>query len=187
MASRLFFALWPDDAVVRELTQWAQRAHDRCGGRMMRPDTLHLTLAFLGRVADDRIPELRELLHARRWTGGSLTLDCYGRFRGPRIVWAGSSQFVPWLDRMHAALWRALFRLGFETAEEPFRPHLSLLRHADPQDLAALPAPRPVVWAARRLVLVASTPHESGSWYREVAACDLSAAGDPGDTEVPAP
>lgn len=187
MGSRLFFALWPDAAVVSELMQWAQRAHDHCGGRVMRPDTLHLTLAFLGQVADDRIPELRALLRTRRWTGGSVTLDCYGCFRGPRIVWAGSSEFIPWLDRMHAALWRALFRLGFETSEEPFRPHLSLLRQANPQGLAALAVPRPVVWAARRLVLVASTPRESGSWYREIAACRLSAPGDPADPEVPVP
>ncbi|TAN27163.1 MAG: RNA 2',3'-cyclic phosphodiesterase [Castellaniella sp.] len=176
MASRLFFALWPDEDVVRELTQWARQAHDLCGGCMMHPDTLHLTLAFLGSVDDDRVPGLQALLRSRRWIGGPLTLDCYGRFRGPRIVWAGSSEFVPWLDRMHAALWRALSRLGFEASAEPFRPHLSLLRRADPQDLSVLPTPRPVVWAARRLVLVASTPRESGSWYREIAACDLSAA-----------
>jgi 2'-5' RNA ligase len=187
MASRLFFALWPDPAVVTELTQWAQRAHDQCGGRVMRPDTLHLTLAFLGRVADDRIPDLQALLRTRRWTGGSVTLDRYGCFRGPRIVWAGSSEFVPWLDRMHAALWRALTRLGFEGSEEPFRPHLSLLRQADPQDLPAWPTPRPVVWVARRLVLVASTPRESGSWYREIAACDLAAADDSENPGTPVP
>lgn len=173
MSCRLFFALWPDDATVRELTQWARQAHDLCGGRMMRPETLHLTLAFLGQVQEDRIPGLQALLRAQPWLGGTLTLDRYGRFRGPRIVWAGPSDFVPWLDRMHAALWRALGRLGFDAHEEPFRPHVSLLRHAGPQDVAALPKVRPLVWTPRRLVLMASTPHESGSCYREVAGCPL--------------
>jgi 2'-5' RNA ligase len=33
-----------------------------CGGRRMRRDTLHLTLAFLGEVAESRLPG-----SARRW------------------------------------------------------------------------------------------------------------------------
>lgn len=179
MASRLFFALWPDPAVANELAHWAQHAQHLCGGRMMRPDTFHLTLAFLGQVPDDRVPELQTLLHARPWLGGSLSLDCYGRFRGPRIVWAGPSACVPWLGRMHAALARALSRLGFDAVDGPFRPHVSLLRQAGPQDLAALPAPRPVGWDVRRLALVASTPRDAGSYYREIAGCDLSVSVDP--------
>lgn len=165
---RLFFALWPDAGVVEQLVRWAHLARDLCGGRAMRADTLHLTLAFLGSIETDRIPALQELLAAQRWQGGSLTLDRIGQFRGPRIVWAGPSASPPWLETLHAALWRDLTRQGLVEPAEAFRPHVSLLRNAGPADLAALPAQPPITWHADRLVLVASMPRDSGSYYEVV-------------------
>ncbi|HEX7387195.1 MAG TPA: RNA 2',3'-cyclic phosphodiesterase [Castellaniella sp.] len=173
---RLFFALWPDDAVVAELTEWAQRAQEACNGRRMRADTLHMTLAFLGTVAVDRIPVLAEMLQGRRWPGGVLSLDRVGRFGGPKIVWAGSSEPSPWLDAMHVALWRALSYQGFKEPDEPFRAHVSLLRNAGAGDLSAVVGSRPVIWTPDRLVLVASAPRGSGSYYEVIAECGVTPA-----------
>jgi 2'-5' RNA ligase len=175
---RLFFALWPDADVIAALTPWAQRAQEACGGRRMRADTLHLTLAFLGAVEEDRIADLAGLLQQRRWTGGLLRLDRVGRFRGPRIVWAGPSEPAPWLDALRGAVWRALARQGFREPQEPFRAHVSLLRNAGEGDLSALPESPPILWTANRLVLVASAPRESGSYYEVVAECGLREDGD---------
>ena len=175
---RLFFALWPDAAVIDELTEWAKRAQTACNGRRMRADTLHMTLAFLGPVAVDRIPVLAEMLQGRRWPGGTLNLDQVGRFGGPRIVWAGSSEPAPWLEAMHAALWRALSYQGFREPDEPFRAHVSLLRSAGAGDLSAVPGPHPVVWTPDRLVLVASASRESGSYYEVIAECGVQ-SGNP--------
>ncbi len=166
---RVFFALWPDDETVEALSGWARRAHAAFGGRVMRPDTLHLTLAFLGTVPHDRVPELAALLDEASLIGGTLRLDRYGRFRGPRIVWAGPSASPPWLDALHGWLWRALARRGFARPAEPFRPHVSLLRRAGPGDLDALPAPDPLDWTPRRCVLVASAPRPEGSFYEILA------------------
>ncbi|HET8596896.1 MAG TPA: RNA 2',3'-cyclic phosphodiesterase [Castellaniella sp.] len=170
---RLFFALWPDADTVQALGDWVRLAREACGGRPMRADTLHLTLAFLGAVGADRIPALSGLLAQGRWSGGTLALDRFGRFRGPRIVWAGPSVPVPWLDALQTALWRDLEGLGFAPPSEPFRPHVSLLRKAGDGDLAGLPAMRPILWTPRRLVLVASSPRESGSYYQVLGDCRL--------------
>src|SRR5690606_8642239 len=85
---RVFFALWPDRETAGLLSGWARHAHAAFGGRIMRADTLHLTLAFLGSVPHDRVAELAALLDEAELTGGTLRLDRYGRFRGPQIVWA---------------------------------------------------------------------------------------------------
>lgn len=170
---RLFFALWPDAATVEALVDWTRLAHDACGGRRMRADTLHLTLAFLGAVGIDRIPSLMELLCMPRGPAGTLALDRFGRFRGPRIVWAGPSAPAPWLAALHRSLWRDLDRLGFPRPNEPFRPHVSLLRQAGDGDLAAIAPVRPIIWATHRLVLVASAPRETGSYYEVLAEQDL--------------
>ncbi|CAM5205220.1 RNA 2',3'-cyclic phosphodiesterase OS=Castellaniella defragrans OX=75697 GN=HNR28_002155 PE=3 SV=1 [Castellaniella defragrans] len=170
---RLFFALWPDAEVVDALLLWANQAQSVCGGRRMRADTLHLTLAFLGSVPVDRIPALGDLLAARRWSGGPLSLDQIGRFRGPRVVWAGPSEPIPWLDVLRASLWRGLSYQGFSEPGEPFRPHVSLLRNAGEGDLSALPERPPIAWTTSRLVLAASTRRESGSYYEIVAECEV--------------
>lgn len=171
---RLFFALWPDAATVDELVGWTRLAHEVCGGRQMRPDTLHLTLAFLGEVAADRIPDLISVLRVPRGPAGTLALDRFGRFRVPRIVWAGPSAPVSWLDALHASLWRDLSRLGLRPPDEPFRPHVSLLRKAGDGDLSRFPLLRPIIWTADRLVLVASTPSQMASYYQVLGECRLA-------------
>ncbi len=108
--------------------------------------------------------------------GGPLRLDRYGRFRGPQIVWAGPSAPVPWLEALQGWLWRALARQGFARPDEPFRPHVSLLRRAGPGALDALPTPRPLVWTPRRCVLVASDPRPDGSFYETLAGVRAGAA-----------
>uniref|UniRef100_UPI00333F7A58 RNA 2',3'-cyclic phosphodiesterase n=1 Tax=Castellaniella defragrans TaxID=75697 RepID=UPI00333F7A58 len=171
-------ALWPDPATVRALSRQAARAHALCGGRPMRADTLHLTLAFLGTVAGDRIASLRAMV--RSWTprGGELVLDRVGRFKGPRIVWAGPADPWPaWLDALYMDLWDRLGRLGFAGAGDRFRPHVSLLRKAGPADLAPLAGERPIVWRPRRCVLVASVPRETGSYYEPLAECPVTPDG----------
>lgn len=181
---RVFFALWPDAAAADALSGWALRAHAAFGGRVMRPDTLHLTLAFLGTVPHERVAELADLLNGAPLIGGTLRLDRYGRFRGPRIVWAGPSASPPWLDALHGWLWRALARRGFDRPDEPFRPHVSLLRRAEPGDPDALPVPDPLDWTPRRCVLVASAPRPEGSFYEILAERALGAGAGrvPGDS-----
>ncbi|WP_368640958.1 RNA 2',3'-cyclic phosphodiesterase [Castellaniella ginsengisoli] len=176
---RVFFALWPDRETAGLLSGWARHAHAAFGGRIMRADTLHLTLAFLGSVPHDRVAELAALLDEAELTGGTLRLDLYGRFRGPQIVWAGPSAPPPWLEAMHGWLWRALARRGFDRPEEPFRPHVSLLRRAAPGDPAMLPPPRPLDWTPRRCVLAASAPRPEGSFYEILAESALRGP-DPG-------
>src|SRR6185436_19398373 len=52
---RLFFALWPPAATVAALAAWAVQVQKAAGGRVTRPESIHLTLAFLGEIADDRV------------------------------------------------------------------------------------------------------------------------------------
>lgn len=174
---RLFFALWPEAAEVRVLAQWARRAGCLLGGRRMRPETLHLTLVFLGTVPSARVPEVQDILRAdASWPGGTLTLDGFGRFAGPAVVWAGPTQPVPWLFALRRQLVAGLHHRGLPVPDEPFRPHVSLLRRAGAGELALLGTPRPLAWTPKRLVLVASQPDETGSNYTFLAQACLSAS-----------
>lgn len=176
---RLFLALWPGPAVARALANRVRRARALCGGRPMRTDTLHLTLAFLGSVPALQIPPLCQMVEAWRPRGGELVLDYVGRFAGPRIVWIGPTEPWPaWLDAMHARLLAQLARLDFTAPDDRFRPHVSLLRKAGPADLAPLNSDRPIVWRPQRCVLVASSPSEKGSHYEVLAECRVLPGSD---------
>lgn len=168
---RLFFALWPDADTVARLTAWARAAEELCGGRMMRPDTLHLTLAFLGATPRDQAEAL--IAQARHWTVSlaPLVLRDFGRFKGPRIVWAGpaADEGRPaWLDAVHDALWSRLEPLGWRRPAGIFRPHVSLLRNAGPGDLGVLRRP-PIAWTPSQCVLVASRPVRGMAYYDVLA------------------
>lgn len=189
---RLFFALWPDAVTLRMLTQWAQQAHAACGGRVMRPDTLHLTLAFLGDTSPEVMHTLAQATATQRIAPGAVTLSRFGAFARPGIVWAGPADggMTPVDDEMdagrgqhrpdeddqgaarlqaeHARLWDWVGPLHPARPENRFRPHVTLLRNADTRQLPQPPA-TPVVWRYDRYVLVASTQN-GASRYRIVAA-----------------
>ncbi|MFC4277226.1 RNA 2',3'-cyclic phosphodiesterase [Achromobacter aloeverae] len=152
---RLFFALWPDAATVRALAAWSAQAQATCGGRAMRAETLHLTLAFLGQVPAELVEPLIRLTLQRPFAPGTLRLDRYGVFPRQRIVWAGPGDGAPALAAEVAALWRDLGALGDLRPDHPFRPHVTLLRNAD---TAAPPPPSPPAldWHYERCVLVQS-------------------------------
>src|SRR5256885_12417108 len=107
---RLFFALWPDDAVRAGLERWSREMHALCGGRATPPGNLHVTLAFLGAVEDERVTEVERAaghVTARRFP---LVLDRPGYWKKNRIAWAGASSIPRELDAMVAELREALSR-----------------------------------------------------------------------------
>lgn len=165
---RLFFAYWPSQHTVDRINPWVERAHKLCGGRMMRPDTLHMTLAFLGRATPDQTQEL--VAASADWSlpTGGMVLSEPGRFSKAAVVWLGpqaAQRGEPqWLYAAHDRLWSLLAPLGWPRPDSPFRPHVSLLRNAGPGDLSALRL-EPVEWTPQRCVLIGSRPTESGSRY----------------------
>lgn len=167
---RLFFALWPGPEQAETLARWARLAHGHCGGRVMRTETLHLTLAFLGRVDAELARELIAATGSRRIEPGRVMLDRYGVFRRPRILWAGPDGPHEALQALRDELWSWLGGHGLSPAEPQFQPHVTLLRNIERAEPPA-PPPDPFEWRYERMALVASEPvgETGGSRYRVVA------------------
>ena len=172
---RLFLALWPDEAVARALDAAGLEAHRLCGGRRMRRDTLHLTLAFIGDVPETRLSGLVEALGAVAGEAFRLEVDKLGYWRHNRIVWAGCAGRPAALDRLVADLRRSLSALGLPADDTPFVPHVSLLRKA--VEAGALPALGPIAWPAAEFVLMESCLSDAGARYRRIAGWRLGASG----------
>ena len=102
---------------------------------------IHLTLAFLGELDDDRLALAMEATQAAAHDFPSFEyrLTAPGVFGSPpRVIWMGIEDQPlaqlrgSSLQRLHHILNRELQRRDFETENRPFSPHLTLARIKNP-------------------------------------------------------
>jgi 2'-5' RNA ligase len=166
--ARLFFALWPDDAVREALARYAATVHRVAGGRATRPETLHLTLAFLGDTSLDRVPDLVAAASTVSPRPFALVLDRAAYWKHNRIVWAGAAEIPAALVAMVDELRGAVAAAGFRFDPKPFVVHATLIRNGAPR--GPLPVFAPIEWRGDGFVLVRSTPGGGGSRYETIGA-----------------
>jgi 2'-5' RNA ligase len=164
---RLFFALWPDDATRDALSQATRRLARHCGGKPVPAGNLHITLAFLGHLPEERFEDVRRAgvgLVAERLT---LRLDRFGYFAAPQVLWFGAAEVPVGLTALADALRRRLAAGELPSDPRPFHAHLTIARkvRAPPE----LPRPRPVEWLLTGFALVESQTLPEGARYRVVA------------------
>jgi 2'-5' RNA ligase len=154
---RLFFALWPDDAVRDALARAADSVPAFAHGRRLTDAKLHLTLHFLGgwpQRADDVIARASAAAARVRARPFHLVVDHAGSFTGARAGWL-APQGNSGLD----ALWSDLGR-GLDDARVPrrsapqFVPHVTVRRDIR-ERLSDIPV-QPISWSVDDFVLVHS-------------------------------
>jgi len=168
---RLFFALWPPLSAAHTLHAWAAAAHAQTGGRVTREDTIHLTLAFLGDVAGDRVAALIDCARRVRATPFDLRIDEGRWWEHNGIVWAGPKAMPAALRDLAAQLDMVLKEGGFRTEKRDFKAHISLVRRAEKGE--DLPPIEPVEWHASEFVLVRSSLSATGPAYATLSRFSL--------------
>ena len=150
---RLFFALWPDATTRMALEEVASTLHADWGGRKVNNTGLHLTLAFLGETPANRFDALRQLATTIVSQPFTLMLNRPGCWHHNSVGWLGFDATPPALAQLVADL-RQVLRAGeFAVDEQPYVPHVTLLRNAR----CSVPPPcRGVSWYASSFVLLAS-------------------------------
>ncbi len=175
---RLFIAVFPPIEVqeaVHSMAQSLRRPGD--GVSWVKRDNLHYTLRFLGELGEDGAD--RAATAAREATGPRSAFDAslgaLGAFPNPRragVLWISLSEgHAPMMD-LAQALEDELKRRGFDRAERPFSPHLTLgrVRNRDRDwttTLAEVKLPEPLPrFRVDRLSVVVSKLDPKGSVYR---------------------
>lgn len=153
---------------------WASEAHAQTGGRITREDTIHLTLAFLGDVAGDRVVALIDCARRVRGKPFDLRLDEGRWWEHNGIVWAGPREMTEPLRDLAGQLDEVLMGGGFRTEKRDFKAHVSLVRRA--ANGAVLPAFEPVEWHANEFVLVRSSLAAGGPAYATLSRFSLGGA-----------
>ena len=169
---RLFFALWPPEGVADTLTGLARQQAERYGGKITRPESIHLTLAFLGEQPVDRLAEIVDVARRVGMVSFDLVIDRLGSWRHNRLLWAGSETVPHALSSLVDDLCGALRRAAIPFDNDPhgFVPHLTLLRKLPAAAFPLAPMSiQPIHWSCASFVLVESCLSSAGANYRVVA------------------
>lgn len=168
---RLFFALWPPAATVAALAAWAKGAQALAGGRATRRESIHLTLAFLGEVAEARAEDAIRAARSVRGTKHALPIERAKVWAHNQIGWVGPERTPPALVHLTNSLRQSLLAEGFAIEDRPFAAHVTLLRKVG--KAALLPRLPALEWPVDEFTLVHSRLSQKGSSYEVLARFGL--------------
>jgi 2'-5' RNA ligase len=193
---RLFIALDIDDEIRERIARFAEAVSGFApDARWARPDSLHVTLKFIGEQPEPILEDINGALGTIAAGAVALQFRGYGFFptaRSPRVFWIGI-EAGPELATLAAAVDQQTARLGVPKEDRAFSPHLTLARggvrgthgsgspHRHKEDrpnrsfqrlqekLAALPTPEFGTMTAHEFFLYQSELGRGGSRYTKLS------------------
>ena len=161
---RLFFALWPEESCRIELAAAQCLLQANIPARWIKPENLHMTLAFLGDVevkARDGLAAMAKKIQSQNF---ELLFDRIEHWRKPQVICLTPTVNSTILEQLVSDLTNELRKAGYSLEKRPYRAHLTLARKA-----AYLPKEtlldKPIAWKSTAFVLVKSTRNAIGSHY----------------------
>ena len=140
------------------------------------PDNIHLTLVFLGEVAEERVGVIASAIaRVAARTGRIPTalggLGAFPSARRARVLWAGLRDDTGELGRLAEDTADALEPLGFTPESRPWTAHLTLARFRTPEDARHLTgaAVEPVAFTVDAITLYRSRLARPAPRYEPVA------------------
>jgi len=167
---RLFFALWPEAADREALVAATASAVRRCGGQPVAASNLHVTLAFLGSVAQTRVPQLRDIAAtcaADLVALAPVPLRFAQLEHWPRqqILCAVTADEPATPALLANGLKDAAAAGGFAPDLKPFRTHVTVARKVLRFQALSF---TPIKWCFERFALIDSRTERRGPVYRVV-------------------
>ncbi len=169
---RIFVAVFPPPEVREALFHAARDLPASKDFRLIGPEKLHLTLKFLGDVAEDDLSRVTRALGPlrERHEPFEVSTSGFGAFpseRRARILWAGLGEGSGTLRAVAQSIEDLLEPAGFEREQRPYVPHLTLGRARGRQaklDGASV-SPPALRFTVSGVDLVESVPGEGGVTY----------------------
>jgi 2'-5' RNA ligase len=193
---RLFIALDIDDVIRERIARFVDGVREfAADARWMRPESLHVTLKFIGERPDDALAEIKRSLSTIEASAIEVGFRGYGFFpsaKWPRVFWIGITAGTG-VSHLAGAVEEKLSSLGIEKEAHAYSPHLTLARgpggsgaaRQRSQDrpnrafarlqekLTARPEPEFGTMTARGFYLYQSQLSPKGSKYTKLAAFGL--------------
>ncbi len=174
---KVFFAIWPTDSERTHMAAWQDILQRKCGGRVMRIETLHATLVFIGMVGQEKLETLQLAAQEINAEGFDLCFDAARYWGHNHIAYAAPTHIPKPLQHLVEALEKNLLGHGFKLEQRAYKPHITLLRDAHwPEKMLPdkpLPDMLPVTCTVNNFLLVQSLHDERGSRYEILAKFPL--------------
>lgn len=168
---RVFFALWPNRLIQQQLHAIAKQLQPQSKGRLMRAETLHMTLQFIGNIPLSLLPKIIAAADKVTVQPFVMQLAKSAYWKHNRIAYATLASNVPLLDELVSSLKTALSEQGVTYADQKFSPHVTLLRNAEYKlQIEDFP---PIEWQVDSFVLVESALTDQGAQYKILRRCIL--------------
>lgn len=151
---KLFFALWPEDATRLKLAPHRLEIARISGGKPTLPITMHVTLVFLGEVAEAHMPALEAVGNQIMARSFDYVLDMAACFHTAGVAWLGANSPPSAIMSLQAALQEGVRGAGFRPDHRAFRPHITVARNVV-QEFTPMPI-EPVTWRVNKFSLVRS-------------------------------
>ena len=131
---RLFVAVEIAPEIRERITEFVSQIRPTLpNARWSRPEGMHITLKFLGRVPDEKRSEIEAKLSGISAPHFRISVSDAGVFpneKSPRVLWVGVGA-RPDLAKLADQVDAALSPLGFEREKRAFTPHVTLARFKD--------------------------------------------------------
>jgi RNA 2',3'-cyclic 3'-phosphodiesterase len=177
-AIRSFVAVRISEGARDKIADLLERLRQKTGPavRWVRPELMHLTLAFLGEVSEGFLEAVETQLCevVGRHEAFTMQLRGLGVFPNPsraRVVWIGAEQGKVEVCALQGEVIRALCSVGYQPERRPFSPHLTIGRLRVPDDVSkALAVPfESGPFTIDRVVLFRSVLGPAGPAYSIIA------------------
>jgi 2'-5' RNA ligase len=168
---RLFLGLPIPPELAQALTRLT-RAIELPKGRRTAPENLHLTLVFLGEVAEPTLPPIEHELSELTFAPFQLKLTSLNTFPRTGVLVAEVEPARPLLH-LQVSVAAAMARCGFTPEDRPYHPHITLARFHGTlrlsQSQRALPLSLQRSFTADTVNLYRSNLTPTGSHYEILA------------------
>lgn len=152
MRHRIFIAINLPENIKKELSNYQSKWPD-LPARWVKKENLHITLAFLGYLADEELPEVlkitREITQKNQPFSINLNRICYGPpKKPPRMVWVEGekSQELGKLQKdLENSLLNSEVKLPEKPEVRPYAVHITLGRIKQWEFRAIEPEERPII------------------------------------------
>ncbi len=193
---RIFIALDIDDPIRERLQLFMDGVRGFApDARWVRPESLHVTLKFIGNKSAEEVEQIRQALTRISARATEISFRGYGFFptaKAPRVFWVGV-EAGPQLAALAKSVDEATAALGVPKEEHAFGPHLTLARRGGSgaprwrkgdapnqsfqrlqEKLAAMSAPEFGTMTAREFFLYESHLGQGGSRYSKIAGFGMA-------------
>lgn len=169
---RAFIAVRIPEPVIAQLANiQEQLKREFTGVSWTRPESIHLTVRFLGHMESARVEELSALLRQgmKAFSPFRLRIESLGSF-GNRVIWTGVAGDCEMLKQVAGAVRQAASTFGSHEEAREFNAHVMLGRFRKPARgvtvaLRRLPPFRSVTWRVDHIELIRSELSPKGARY----------------------